>query len=102
MVRERSLFDDISSGHKSGQNTSRNKKEDAPLDRLKNLEGKITSAVEKVKALKEEKSSLESRIRKMESLLKEKEKEIQSLHEDKNSIKQQVEDLLGELDALEL
>lgn len=72
------------------------------MDRLKNLEEKITSAVAKVKALKEEKNSLEKRIKELETLVNEKTQEIDALHSEKNSIKEQVEDLLGELEVLEL
>ncbi len=102
MVSERSLFDNPSSGKKSARKASGNKKEVASLDRLKNLEEKITSAVAKVKALKEEKNSLEKRIKELETLVNEKTQEIDALHSEKNSIKEQVEDLLGELEALEL
>ena len=51
----KSLFDnDIYSEDKSKEKSSHLKKEVVPLDRLKNFEEKITGAVEKVKALKED------------------------------------------------
>lgn len=102
MGAERSLFDNTSSEKKSSRKASGAQKEVASLDRLKNLEGKITSAVSKVKALKEEKNVLEKRIKELEALVDKKNQEIDSLHSEKNSIKEQVEELLGELEALEL
>ncbi len=70
------------------------------MDRLKNLEEKITAAVEKVKALKEEKNVLEKRIKDLETMLNEKSQEIEWLRSEKSSIGNQLEELLHELDAL--
>lgn len=72
------------------------------MDRLKNLEEKIASAVERVKALKEEKVSLEKKIRELETTLNERNQEIESLRNEKTSIKSQVEGLLEELETLEI
>ena len=72
------------------------------MDRLKNLEEKIATAVERVKALKEEKVSLERKIRELESLLDDKNREVESLKDEKTSIKSQVEELLEELETLEI
>lgn len=72
------------------------------MDRLKNLEEKIATAVERVKALKEEKMSLERKIRELESLLDDKNREVESLKDEKTSIKSQVEELLEELETLEI
>ena len=72
------------------------------MDRLKNLEEKIAGAVDRVKALKEEKISLERKIREMETVLDEKNQEIESLRNEKTSIKSQVEELLEELETLEI
>ncbi|MDP2158680.1 MAG: cell division protein ZapB [Nitrospirota bacterium] len=72
------------------------------MDRLKNLEEKIATAVDRVKALKEEKMSLERKIRELESLLDDKNREVESLKEEKTSIKSQVEELLEELETLEI
>ncbi|MBI5076211.1 MAG: hypothetical protein HZB62_13745 [Nitrospirae bacterium] len=72
------------------------------MDRLKNLEEKIATAVERVKALKEEKISLENKIRELESLLDGKNREVESLKDEKTSIKSQVEELLEELETLEI
>ena len=78
------------------------KKEAIPLERLKNLEEKITAVVERVKALKDEKNSLERKIRELEGLLNEKNHTIESLTAEKTSIKIQVEELLTELETIEL
>ncbi len=72
------------------------------MDRLKNLEEKIATAVDRVKALKEEKMSLERKIRDLESLLDDKNREVESLKDEKTSIKSQVEELLEELETLEI
>lgn len=72
------------------------------MDRLRNLEEKIASVVERVKALKEEKTSLERKIRELEGLLNEKNQVIESLTAEKISIKTQVEELLTELETIEL
>ena len=78
------------------------KKETIPVERLKNLEEKIAAVVIRVKALKEEKNSLERKIRELEGLLNEKNQTIESLTAEKTSIKTQVEDLLTELETIEL
>lgn len=77
-------------------------KEVVAVDRLKNLEEKITTVVERVKALKEEKISLERKIRELETVLDEKNQEIASLRNEKTTIKSQVEELLEELETLEI
>lgn len=102
MVRERSLFDNLISDNTYNIASSTNKKEGSPLERLKNLEEKIANAVEKVKALKEEKNSLEKRITELETLLNEKNQEVESLRSEKTVVKNQVEELLNELETLEL
>jgi septal ring factor EnvC (AmiA/AmiB activator) len=78
------------------------KKEDLPVDRLKNLEEKINAAVEKVKALKEEKVLLERKIRDLETILNEKKIEIEGLKSEKTSIGSQIQELLNELDTIEV
>lgn len=99
----KSLFDnDIYLEDKSKEKSSHLKKEVVPLDRLKNLEEKITGAVEKVKALKEDKITLEKKIKDLEDLLNEKNLEVEALKKEKVSIKDQVEELLSELETLEL
>lgn len=85
-----------------GDTTSKVVKEDKPLNRLKNLDEKISNAVNKVKALKEEKVLLERRIQELEAQLNEKSKEVERLSSEKNVIKDQIEDLLNELETLEI
>ena len=72
------------------------------MDRLINLEEKIATAVDRVKALKEDKISLERKIRELEALLGDKNREVESLKNEKTLIKSQVEELLGELENLEI
>lgn len=101
----RGLFDDhIPEGdpaEKPAPEHVSTQREVRPLDRLKNLEASITAAVEKVKALKEEKSILERKIRSLEALLDEKNIEIESLRSEKKSIGSQIEELLNELETIE-
>ena len=95
MVWEKTLFDDDTSGHESaGIN-----REVLPLERLKNLEEKIAVAVERVKALKEEKTLLERKLREYEDMLNEKNREIEAMKSEKSSIGTQLEELLTELDT---
>lgn len=77
-------------------------KEGEPLDRLKDLDGKIANALNKVKALKDEKLALERRVRELEEQLNEKNLEIQRLSSEKLVIKDQIGELLDELETLEL
>jgi chromosome segregation ATPase len=99
----KSLFDnDIFLDDKSKEKSSHLKKEVVPLDRLKNLEEKISNAVEKVKALKEDKIMLERKIKDLENMLNEKNMEVEALKSEKVSIKNQVEELLSELETLEI
>jgi len=107
MAWKASLFDDeplAPSSFSSGEAPAHisKSKEVAPVERLKNLEEKIATAVDRVKALKEEKLSLERKIRELESLLEDKNREVESLREEKTSIKSQVEELLEELETLEI
>jgi len=97
MVFRKSLFDDdqIEDVSKDG------KKEVKPLEKLKNLEDKISTAIERVKTLKEEKILFERKIRELERLLDEKSQEVEQLRSEKNVIKNQLESLLSELDTLE-
>ncbi len=69
---------------------------------LKTFEEKITYAVEKVKILKEEKSSLEKRIGELESIIGSKDQEIEKLTSERVNIKAQIEDLFNELESIEL
>jgi FtsZ-binding cell division protein ZapB len=72
------------------------------VDVLKTFEDKIAYAVEKVKVLKEENSSLKKRINELENDIKLKDNEIEKLSTEKTSIKSQIEDLLNELETIEL
>ena len=97
MVFRKSLFDDdqLRDTSKDGA------KEVKPLEKLKSLEEKISTAIERVKTLKEEKVLFERKIRELERLLDEKSQEVEYLRSEKNVIKNQLESLLSELDSLE-
>lgn len=71
------------------------------MERLKNLEEKIAVAVERVKALKEEKTLLERKLREYEEMLNEKNQEIEAMKSEKSSIGTQLEELLTELDTFQ-
>lgn len=98
MVFRKSLFDDDQIDNVS-ENT---KKEVKPLEKLKSLEDKISTAIERVKILKEEKILCERKMRELERLLDEKSQEVEQLRAEKNTIKNQLESLLSELEMLEV
>jgi predicted nucleic acid-binding Zn-ribbon protein len=102
----KTLFDDDTHGKESAEKTktdsSKIYREVQALDRLKNLEEKITTAVERVKALKEEKIDLEKKIKKLEGLLEEKSQEVETLKSEKSSIGFQLEELLNELETIDI
>jgi len=106
MGREKSLFDDFSSMHERAESSDNGPsnilREVLPLDRLRNLEEKIAMAVERVKALKEEKTVLEKKIKDMETILNAKNQEIEALRSEKSSIGNQIQELLTELETLEV
>jgi septal ring factor EnvC (AmiA/AmiB activator) len=103
MKWEKTLFDAVAKDDAdgSGEDSPNLMREVSPLDRLKNLEGKITAAVERVKALKEEKTLLERKVRDLERLLNEQSEEIEALRSEKSSIGNQISELLSELEAIE-
>ena len=70
------------------------------MERLKNLEDKITTAIERVKTLKEEKLVMQRKIKELEGLLNDKNEEIEQLRYEKNTIRNQIEGLLDELETL--
>jgi chromosome segregation ATPase len=98
MVLKKTLFDD----NQDMEQPKDIKKEVLPLEKLKNLEDKITTAIERVKTLKEEKSVTDRRIKELERLLDDKNQEVELLRAEKNQIKSQLETLLSELEALEV
>ncbi len=93
-IMKKTLFDD--------ETVANVMKEDKPLNRLKNLDEKIAGAVSKVKALKEEKILLERKIKELESRLDEKNEEVERLSSEKTAIKDQLEELLRELETLDV
>jgi FtsZ-binding cell division protein ZapB len=97
MVLKRTLFDHV---QHSDQSKERGK-EAMALERLKNLEDKITTAIERVKALKEEKAVMQRRLREFEDLLNVKNLEIEQLRSERDSVREQIEGLLTELEMIE-
>ena len=73
-----------------------------PLEKLKSLDDKISTAIERVKTLKEEKSITDRKIKELERLLDEKNQEVEQLRSEKNVIKNQLESLISEIEALEI
>lgn len=72
------------------------------METLKTLEEKISTAIDRIKSLKEEKIVLERKVRELESLLNQKNMELERLNSEKSSIKGQIEGLLNELEGIEL
>ncbi len=93
----KTLFDD---SQFMDQSTSL-RKEVAPVEKLKILEDKIATTIERVKTLKEEKSLMEKRIKELEELLNEKSQELENMRAEKSTVKSQIEGLLNELETLE-
>jgi uncharacterized protein (UPF0335 family) len=69
---------------------------------MQTVEEKIAQVIDKVRNLKEEKSTVEKRNGELEEALRVKEQEIEKLTFEKNTIKNQIEDLLKELEGFEL
>jgi uncharacterized protein involved in exopolysaccharide biosynthesis len=89
-------------GKNESETKESDKKEARHLDTLKNLDGMISTAIEKIRTLKEEKAALERRIKDLEAMLDEKNGEIVRLAAEKNSVKGQIEGLLSELEGIGL
>jgi len=69
---------------------------------MQTVEEKIAQVIDRVRNLKEEKSAVEKRNNELEEALRAKEQEIEKLAFEKNAIKNQIEDLLKELEGFEL
>lgn len=91
-IINRTLFDD---------NISNADKEGNKLERLKEVDSKITSAISKVKALKEEKLILEKMVSDLEAQLAQKNQEVAKLSSNNIAIQNQIEELLNELETIE-
>ena len=88
-----SLFDDMDDAPETGS-----PKEDASMDSVTELKNKMALVIEKVKTLKEDKTRLEARVQELEGMLAAKDSELSF---DKDSIKDQINDLLNELETIE-
>lgn len=93
---KKTLFDD---NQRRDQSTGL-RKEVTSLERLKSLEDKITTAIDRVKTLKEEQFIMHRRIKELEGVLNEKNEEIEQLRYEKDIIRNQIEGLLDELETL--
>jgi hypothetical protein len=69
---------------------------------MQTVEEKISQVIEKVRILKEQKIAVERRNKELEEDLRTKDQEIEKLASEKNIIKNQIEDLLKELEGFEL
>src|SRR4030042_6042123 len=98
MILKKTLFDD----NQFVDQSKDIKKEAMPLEKLKSLENKIATAIERVKTLKEEKTNMERKIKELEGLLNEKNQEVDQLRSEKTVIKSQIEALLNEVETIEL
>lgn len=72
------------------------------MDTLKAFEDKIALAVEKVKALKDDKAVLVKKIQELEGALEAKDQEIAKLSAEKSAIKGQIEGLLSAVESLDI
>lgn len=92
----KTLFDNMP----DGAATVRDQKE-VPVDRLKDLESKIANAIDKVKSLKQENAALQARVRELEGTIAEKDAELRDVSSEKTVIRDQILDLLDELESIE-
>jgi len=69
---------------------------------MQTVEEKIAQVIDRVRNLKEEKSAVEKRNNELQEALRAKEQEIEKLAFEKSTIKNQIEDLLKELEGFEL
>lgn len=76
-------------------------KEVLPVDSISDLKNKLSLVIDKVKSLKDEKTRLEAKVEELEGLLKSKEDELIEASSDKINIKDQISELLDELEAIE-
>lgn len=71
------------------------------METLKHLETQISGAIEKIRLLKDAKLSLETKVAELESMIDRKNEELLRVTGEKNSIREQIEGLLNELENLE-
>jgi FtsZ-binding cell division protein ZapB len=93
---KKTLFDD---NQRRDESTGL-RKEVTSLERLKSLEDKITTAIDRVKTLKEEQFIMQRKVKELEGILNEKNEEIEQLRYEKDIIRNQIEGLLDELETL--
>ncbi|MDA8088662.1 MAG: cell division protein ZapB [Nitrospiraceae bacterium] len=96
--KEQNLF---GPGNGQKQKGPQNGEEAKELETLKNLEMQISGAIDKIRLLKDTKSSLERRVSELESIIDKKNEELLRVTSEKNNIKDQIEGLLNELQNIE-
>ena len=69
---------------------------------MQTVEEKISQVIEKVRSLKEQKNSVDKRNLELEETIQAKDLEIERMAAEKVAVKQQIEDLLRELESFEL
>lgn len=72
------------------------------MDMFNTFDQKISFAVEKIKALKEEHNKLAKRITELEDIIRTRDSEIDKITKERNSSRNQIEMILSELEAIEL
>ena len=69
---------------------------------LKTFEEKVSYAIEKIKALKEEKAALEKQLEELRNIVRLRDQEIERMSSEKVQIRGQLEGLFNELESIEL
>ena len=69
---------------------------------MQTVEEKISQVIEKVRSLKEQKNSVDKRNLELEETIQAKDLEVERMATEKVAVKQQIEDLLRELESFEL
>ena len=97
------LFKDLEEEEKTQPDLNKKaaSKEVSPMDPVNDLKNKLALVIDKVKSLKDEKLRLETKVQELEGLLKAKEDELLTVSSDKINIKDQITELLDELEAIE-
>lgn len=72
------------------------------MDKLKDLDEKITSAINKVKALKAENTTLRTKMAELQQAVSDKDLQLEGLSSEKSDVRGQIEALLEELETIEI
>lgn len=77
-------------------------KETSALQKLTDLEEKIKQTIQTLRSLKKDNAKLMQSVTRLEASLKAKDKEISGINIEKAEIKEQLEDILNELETIQL